>query len=276
MCNPPFYSSREEVAQSAKEKDFAPNAVCTGADIEMIFNDGGEEGFVGRMVDESERFQTRCKWYTSMLGKMSSVATIVERLRKRSITNYAIIEFVQGQTRRWAVGWSFTDMHLPDSIARISSITAGHPLYQLMPSRNTLTQSFTNRSLHMLSDILDRNLRLLEGVSITNTNPKSGSTGVFSLSASRTLFVEAAGNTWSRSSRRSRRRVDSSANSLTTSARHPALTCSVRIIERSTGTEEGQSLVLELQWLYGTDRTLFESFVSHVWRKVGDDIQKVE
>ncbi|KAF8805512.1 S-adenosyl-L-methionine dependent methyltransferase [Phlegmacium glaucopus] len=114
ICNPPFYTTPEEVAQSASEKDLAPNAVCTGADIEMIFADGGEEGFVGQMVEESERFQTRCKWYTSMLGKMSSVTTIVENLRKRSIVNYAITEFVQGQTRRWAVGWSFIDMHLPD------------------------------------------------------------------------------------------------------------------------------------------------------------------
>ncbi|KAF8815216.1 hypothetical protein BYT27DRAFT_7197105 [Phlegmacium glaucopus] len=126
MCNPPFYIDSgnghqstfytEEVVQSASEKDLAPNAVCTGADIEMIFADGEEEGFVGQMVEESEPFQTRCKWYTSMLGKMSSVTTIVENLRKRSIVNYAITQFVQGQTRRWAFGWSFIAMHLPDVI----------------------------------------------------------------------------------------------------------------------------------------------------------------
>ena len=28
MCNPPFYSSPEEVAKSASEKDSAPYAVC--------------------------------------------------------------------------------------------------------------------------------------------------------------------------------------------------------------------------------------------------------
>lgn len=31
----------------------------------MIFADGGEEGFVGQMIEESERFQTRCKYVTA-------------------------------------------------------------------------------------------------------------------------------------------------------------------------------------------------------------------
>ena len=157
-------------------------------------------------------------------------------------------------------------------MARISSVMTGHPLYQLMPSRNTLTQSFPNCTFHMLSDTLDRNLRLLDGVS-SNTNPGSVSNGVSS-SALRTLFVEAEGNTWSRSARRSRRRIDSSSTiSPTSSTRQPTLTCSVRVIETSNQAAEEQSLVLEIQWLYGTDRTLFESFVSHIWRKVGDDLQ---
>ena len=139
-------------------------------------------------------------------------------------------------------------------MARIPSIMTGHPLYQLMPSRNTLTQSFPNCSFHMLLDILDRNLRLLDGVS-TNTNPGS----VFSSSTLRTLFVEAEGNTWSRSARHSRRRIDSSSTiSPTSSTRQPMLTCSVRVIGMSNQAAEGQSLVLEIQWLYGTDRTFLK------------------
>jgi len=85
--------------------------------------------------------------------------------------------------------------------------------------------------------------------------------------------VEAEGNTWSRSARLSRRRIDSSTISSTSSTRRPTLTCSVRQIEASNQAAEEQSLVLEIQWLYGTDRTLFESFTSHLWRKVGDDLQ---
>jgi len=134
----------------------------------------------------------------------------------------------------------------------------------------------------MLSDILDRHLRLLEGVFTTNNNLESVSNRTFSSSASRTLFVEAEGNTWSRHARRRRRRRhgDDSAmtlgNTRISTSRQPALTCSVQVVDttnQATGTE-GQMLALEFQWLYGTDRTLFESLVSHVWRKVGDDLRR--
>ncbi|KAF8799196.1 hypothetical protein BYT27DRAFT_7202316, partial [Phlegmacium glaucopus] len=163
MCNPPFYTSSEEVAQSASEKDLVPNVVCMGADIEMIFANGGEEGFVGQMVEESE-------W------KMSSVTTIVENLCKCSIVNYAITEFVEGQTCRWAVGF--------------------YSAYPFNCSRSSA--SFPNCSVPVLAVILDRNLHLLE-------DPGSVSNAVSSSSASRTLFMEAEGNTWSRSVRRRHR-----------------------------------------------------------------------
>jgi hypothetical protein len=70
-----------------------------------------------------------------MLGKMSSLSEVVSLLRNNSVRptptfspfstqtldlcllkveNYAVTEFVQGQTRRWAIAWSFGDVHLPD------------------------------------------------------------------------------------------------------------------------------------------------------------------
>ncbi|EGG09833.1 uncharacterized protein MELLADRAFT_74344, partial [Melampsora larici-populina 98AG31] len=36
MCNPPFYSSREEMDELSLKKDAGPLATCTGSDTEMI------------------------------------------------------------------------------------------------------------------------------------------------------------------------------------------------------------------------------------------------
>lgn len=60
MCNPPFYGSRQEITESAGAKEIAPNAVCMGADKEMI-TPGGEAAFVRRMIAESLQLRTRCR-----------------------------------------------------------------------------------------------------------------------------------------------------------------------------------------------------------------------
>jgi 23S rRNA (adenine1618-N6)-methyltransferase len=71
---------------------------------------GGEVAFVKRMIDESLVLRGRIQWYTSMLGKLSSVSCLVEMLMQHDNHNYAVTEFVQGgKTKRWAVAWSWGD-----------------------------------------------------------------------------------------------------------------------------------------------------------------------
>ncbi|KAM3483858.1 hypothetical protein MY8738_002755 [Beauveria namnaoensis] len=118
MTNPPFYRSAAEMDERAAEKALPPLTACTGAPVEMV-TDGGEVAFVGRILDESLALRGRIQWYTAMLGFLSSVAALVQRLRDNGVGNYAVTEFVQGRkTKRWAVAWSFRAMRPPQAIAR--------------------------------------------------------------------------------------------------------------------------------------------------------------
>lgn len=110
ICNPPFHASTSELHASAAAKSRPPHSACTGADVEMV-TPGGETAFVSRIIQESVALKTRCQWYTSMLGKLSSVGTIVEKLKEIGVENFAVKEFVQGgKTRRWGVAWSWGPM----------------------------------------------------------------------------------------------------------------------------------------------------------------------
>ena len=107
MCNPPFYSSAADLQASAAAKSRPPNSACTGAEVEMI-TPGGEVGFVSRMIDESKVLDERCQWFTSMLGKASSVEAIIRKAKEAGVDNWAVKDLVQGnKTKRWAIAWSW-------------------------------------------------------------------------------------------------------------------------------------------------------------------------
>ncbi|KAL6880901.1 hypothetical protein J3F83DRAFT_720225 [Trichoderma novae-zelandiae] len=118
MTNPPFYESEQAMVKSAEEKSRPPFTACTGATVEMV-TQGGEVGFVDRIFQESLVLRERVRWYTAMVGFLSSLTRIVDKLREHKIDNYAITEFRQGnKTRRWAIGWSFRPLRPSQGAAR--------------------------------------------------------------------------------------------------------------------------------------------------------------
>ncbi|GAA5903103.1 uncharacterized protein JCM6883_002698 [Sporobolomyces salmoneus] len=114
MCNPPFYASSEEIQLSALQKELEPFAVCTAANNELITT-GGEVEFVKRMIEESIRIgPTRVRWFTSLIGKFSSISPLVAQLRQYQISNYQVhLLGNSGQTRRWILSWSLQGERIP-------------------------------------------------------------------------------------------------------------------------------------------------------------------
>jgi 23S rRNA (adenine1618-N6)-methyltransferase len=118
MTNPPFYSNSAELLSSASLKSRPPMTACTGSASEMV-TAGGETAFVQRLIAESLVLRSRVQWYSSMLGKLSSVAALVAVLQEHRVGNYAVAEFVQGaRTRRWALAWSLDDRRPAMAVAR--------------------------------------------------------------------------------------------------------------------------------------------------------------
>lgn len=110
MCNPPFFNSEEQLANTSQSNRTGrrpqPKNNFTGASDELTAT-GGECQFVQQIIDESCRLRQRIRVYTTMLGHKSSVQRILNMLSTANITNIATTEFCQGQTTRWGVAWSF-------------------------------------------------------------------------------------------------------------------------------------------------------------------------
>lgn len=112
ICNPPFFTDTNDMSSSLKGegKSWKPNAVCTGAEVEMVCP-GGDLGFVTKMVDESLVLREKVGWYSSMLGKLDSAKAIIALLKKHGVTNWAVgVIEPGGVSKRWIVAWSFGDL----------------------------------------------------------------------------------------------------------------------------------------------------------------------
>ena len=100
MCNPPFFDLgeaeqnrsgrrrarrdrvKQQVVPSAGVADIPASAsdVTVGSDAEMQ-TPGGEVGFVSRLVAESRTLQHSVRWYTSMVGRKSSLKLLKRELQ---------------------------------------------------------------------------------------------------------------------------------------------------------------------------------------------------
>ncbi|XP_022135956.1 methyltransferase-like protein 16 homolog isoform X2 [Momordica charantia] len=99
MCNPPFFASMDEAGLN-------PKTSCGGTLQEMVCP-GGERAFISRMIEDSTVLKQTFRWYTSMIGKKSNLSFLISKLWKVGVTVVKTTEFVQGQTSRWGLAWSF-------------------------------------------------------------------------------------------------------------------------------------------------------------------------
>ncbi|CAK9141807.1 unnamed protein product [Ilex paraguariensis] len=99
MCNPPFFETMEKAGLN-------PKTSCGGTPQEMVCP-GGELAFISCIIEDSVELKQSFRWYTSMVGRKSNLKILMSKLREVGVTIIKTTEFVQGQTCRWGLAWSF-------------------------------------------------------------------------------------------------------------------------------------------------------------------------
>ncbi|KAM0724262.1 hypothetical protein Q7P37_000144 [Cladosporium fusiforme] len=256
MCNPPFYSSEEDMERAYGGKAMPPSAVCTGSTNEMIC-EGGDAGFVSRILDESLRLRHRVRWYSSMLGRLASVQVLVAKLREHGIGNFAVTNLKAGRkTRRWAVAWSFGDFRPANDVVRHGELVAA-----VMPMATEWTVAVAGEAaVEELGGKVDT---LLSDLDLRWQWRASVHTGV----------AFARENVWSRSARRKRKfqqqqeaekakgENDEECDDESSDEEEEPVALAVKIV-----CSQGR---VDIRWLRGTDFTLWESFCGMLKRSLG-------
>ncbi|XP_040377274.1 RNA N6-adenosine-methyltransferase mettl16 isoform X2 [Oryza brachyantha] len=99
MCNPPFFESIQEAGLN-------PRTSCGGTAEEMVCP-GGEQAFISRIIEDSVSLKNSFRWFTSMVGRKANLKLLVSKIREAGASVVKTTEFVQGQTARWGLAWSF-------------------------------------------------------------------------------------------------------------------------------------------------------------------------
>ena len=273
ICNPPFYSSTSDLLSSAAAKARPPHSACTGADVEMV-TPGGEVAFVSRMIDESKGLKNRCQWYTSMLGKYSSVEIIVENLRGAGIDNWAVKDLVQGnKTRRWAIAWSWESMRP----SQVSATFLGEDVvvHQLTGVTKDAARDTSTLPKHLLPFPSESPFSV--ETSIENCSQRLNDT-LHALELRwqyRPIMATGVGfanrNVWSRAARRKQQHSPTDPtnkdHAMNDNDENGGPTLGFKIQLRK-GHEAGTEVMV--RWLQGRDSVLFESFCGMVKRQLRD------
>lgn len=269
ICNPPFYSSEEDMSRAYYGKDLPPSAVCTGSTNEMICP-GGDVGFVERIMAESLVLREKVQWYSSMLGRLASAQQLVAKLREHGITNFAVTNLKAGhKTRRWAVAWSFRDLRPSNAVARHGALVQA-----LLPMATEWTVDLPagNGELEELGKRVDGVMRELD---VRWRWREDLHTGV--------AFVKE--NVWSRSARRKRKFQQQQQEGAKKKAKggnddDGGKKGGDDESDSSSEEEDGEPIALavkivcsqgqvNIRWLRGTDFTLWESFCGMLKRALG-------
>jgi 23S rRNA (adenine1618-N6)-methyltransferase len=113
VCNPPFHASARAAAAAAREKwrklgrGAASGSRNFGGTAAELWCEGGEQGFLRRMAEESAAFASQVRWFSSLVSSAESLPAVQRALRRTGARRVRAVPMAQGQKRSRFLAWSF-------------------------------------------------------------------------------------------------------------------------------------------------------------------------
>lgn len=132
VCNPPFHASLEEALKGSQKKvenlnrnrqkrsveglderaeepsPSEPETVLNfGGQQAELWCKGGEIRFLRKMLKESKKFSTQCKWFTSLVSKSENIKPSLKILAKLGAPEVKEIKMQQGNKLTRILAWRF-------------------------------------------------------------------------------------------------------------------------------------------------------------------------
>lgn len=114
MCNPPFHASAEAAAHGTgrKHRNLGHQrgrvpALNFGGQAGELWCEGGELGFVRRMITESAERPGLCRWFTTLVSQRAHLPRLFHALEAVNTVDVQTLDMVHGQKQSRILAWTF-------------------------------------------------------------------------------------------------------------------------------------------------------------------------
>ena len=115
LCNPPFHGSPREAREAAQTKwrklgrSASGPARNFGGQGAELWCEGGEAGFIRRMVAESATLPAQVRWFTTLVSSSANLPGLQRALRQAGALEVRTVPMAQGQKQSRFLAWTFLE-----------------------------------------------------------------------------------------------------------------------------------------------------------------------
>jgi len=112
ICNPPFHRSESEFLKASKRKHKNLHGTKAfklnfGGHSKELWCEGGELGFIERMIKESVDFKYQIKWFTSLVSRDKHMGVINKMLESVNVAKSLTLPMKFGNKQSRIIAWRF-------------------------------------------------------------------------------------------------------------------------------------------------------------------------